>query len=527
MTPSPRKSTKNTTEPIVAAVAVATPKWSISLAGFALALGVVVGIASLLAAYHLEHPFVLSLTTSIGSFTSLTTDNDDSYKKNERQQAAVVSSSPWDLMATTDHSNEQEQDEICEVPKKPLRPYPVCGREHLSHFQHDRPVPGLHLLCFQRTRSTNTNYDEVDDDVVTMTAYKGATRVATHALALSLPMTWEQLQQLLYDELQVPQHNLQNYHRSGRQPWSLFSEVGEHIIAEHDTESDGSTSVVERLASDELGLALLLEGGQWVWPGVSLGYERTVDLYSVMPRDHVPQPLRLALNEQQQQRHRQVRLTTLSLRPLVLFVDGFLTDRECDAIRQRAAPTMRYSQVALMDHDAGRPATDFRTSQTTFLPSKQDGLLMDVDDRVASLVRMSKTHQEPVQVLRYETGERYTHHADFFDPNLYANDKDTIELIKDGARNRMVTVFWYLSDVAEGGETIFPRAFGKRELSQDDCETGLKVKPEKGKVILFYSMGANGQTDDMSIHGACPVKNGVKWAGNKWVWNEPMKYTPP
>ena len=55
-------------------------------------------------------------------------------------------------------------------------------------------------------------------------------------------------------------------------------------------------------------------------------------------------------------------------------------------------------------------------------------------------------------------------------------------------------------------------------------ETGLKVKPEKGKVIIFYNMLPDGNMDEYSLHAACPVKKGIKWAANKWVWNLPTPY---
>jgi hypothetical protein len=41
------------------------------------------------------------------------------------------------------------------------------------------------------------------------------------------------------------------------------------------------------------------------------------------------------------------------------------------------------------------------------------------------------------------------------------------------------------------------------------------------QVAMFYSMTPDGQFDDFSLHGACPVKKGVKSAANKWVWNRP------
>jgi prolyl 4-hydroxylase len=178
-----------------------------------------------------------------------------------------------------------------------------------------------------------------------------------------------------------------------------------------------------------------------------------------------------------------------------------------------------------MDKDKGKPASDFRTSQTTFLRA-DDEKLVDIDYRTASLVRHPRNHQEPVQVLRYGATERYTTHHDYFDPSLYQADKQTLRLIAYGNRNRMITVFWYLSDVEEGGETVFPRFNGGQERSIEDCDTGLKVKPERGKVIIFYSMTFDGKTDPSSLHGACRVKKGIKFAGNKWIWSEPMKYVP-
>ena len=79
-------------------------------------------------------------------------------------------------------------------------------------------------------------------------------------------------------------------------------------------------------------------------------------------------------------------------------------------------------------------------------------------------------------------------------------------------------------DVEEGGHTVFPRYNGGREFSYSDCSRGIKVKPERGKVIVFYSLKADGELDPESLHGACPVEQGIKWAANKWVWNAPMNY---
>merc|ERR1711976_317491 len=53
------------------------------------------------------------------------------------------------------------------------------------------------------------------------------------------------------------------------------------------------------------------------------------------------------------------------------------------------------------------------------------------------------------------------------------------------------------------------------------CEKGLKVKPQQGTVIFWYSLHPNGNTDPNGLHAACPVEEGQKWSANYWVWNKP------
>jgi hypothetical protein len=111
-----------------------------------------------------------------------------------------------------------------------------------------------------------------------------------------------------------------------------------------------------------------------------------------------------------------------------------------------------------------------------------------------------------------------------------------------------LTVLWYLHNVTEGGETVFPREGGAAQpLSMRDCTKGLLVKPIKGTAVIFYNMYPSGELDPHSLHGACPVKDGVKWAANKWVslpksglclfdvqltiyfrqvWNKPVEFGP-
>lgn len=215
-------------------------------------------------------------------------------------------------------------------------------------------------------------------------------------------------------------------------------------------------------------------------------------------------------------------LETLSMIPLVFGVDEFLKDEEIDIILDLSLEHLAPSGVTLIDGHENRPATDWRTSTTYWLSSSRHQVVRDIDRRTADLTKVPISHQEDVQVLRYEKTQKYDHHTDYFPVHHHKNSPDVLESIHHGYKNRMITVFWYMSDVAKGGHTIFPRFGGAPQPdTMKDCTKGLKVPPKKRKVVVFYSMLPTGEGDPMSLHGGCPVEEGIKYSGNKWVWNKP------
>ena len=84
-------------------------------------------------------------------------------------------------------------------------------------------------------------------------------------------------------------------------------------------------------------------------------------------------------------------------------------------------------------------------------------------------------------------------------------------LEKKGQGARWATLLFYLNDDMEGGETSFPRWVNSKTAKP------LKVVPEKGKAVLFYSLLPDGNMDDLSQHSSIPVRKGEKWLTNLWV----------
>jgi prolyl 4-hydroxylase len=236
-----------------------------------------------------------------------------------------------------------------------------------------------------------------------------------------------------------------------------------------------------------------------------------------------------------------LRLRTLSLRPVVFSVENFLTYDDTDAIIQAAGDQgMQVSEGVLQTKELAQKKThsEFRTSNQAWLKpvgEKTKVLVNMLDDRVANLTRVPTSHQEHTQVLRYERGQYYHGHMDWSELELYQGQEHLWKNAHYGWKDRMITVFWYLTDVEVGGETIFPKQGqvvcpnfqrtcpGSSEPDMASCDAPLKVKPTRGTVILWYNFHPSGRGDRNALHAGCPPGvNDTKWSANKWVHTKPV-----
>jgi len=281
------------------------------------------------------------------------------------------------------------------------------------------------------------------------------------------------------------------------QPAALFTDRGVRVVSVEGLLSlaSGSGAGTGHYGGGA-ARALLLEGGQWLWPPVKVGHAH--ELTGLVAPGVV------------------TRVVTLSLKPLVVEVENFLDGGENGHIIERAKPHMAKSGVALKDADKGKAAKEFRTSSQYFLPTTGDPTLEKIDRRVSWLTRIPISHAEYIQVLKYNHLEHYSAHHDYFDPAAYASNQQMLRSVEHGAKNRLATVFFYLNSLvgegeapeSGGGQTNFPRAAtaaypdgGPPVHDYFDCSRGLSVYPQEGKIIIFYSMLPNGEMDDYSLHG--------------------------
>ena len=273
-------------------------------------------------------------------------------------------------------------------------------------------------------------------------------------------------------------------------------------------------------------------------------------------------------------------LKTLSIRPRVFSLTNFITDDEADKLIENAL-SLTAEEFRLRRSSTGAKGYSIdshRTSEGAF----------DVNSPLAKILKKrafdllgihpyDETFADGLQILRYNQTNAYIPHLDWITPP--EDDPDHNWESAEGGTNRYATVFFYLSDVDDGGETVFTEAkpystayevradgddtsestelnFITRETAVHEtneylknanlshlfvedswekdmiiqCRSRLSVKPKKATAILFYSQYPDGRKDELSNHGGCPVLQGQKWAANLWVWNGPrvgyMKKNP-
>lgn len=201
----------------------------------------------------------------------------------------------------------------------------------------------------------------------------------------------------------------------------------------------------------------------------------------------------------------------LSWQPRALYFPQFATAEQCENVVKTAKARLRPSTLALRKGESEETTKGIRTSSGTFLSAEEDptGALAEIETKIAKATMMPRSHGEPFNVLRYEIGQKYASHYDAFDPAQYGPQKS----------QRVASFLLYLTDVEEGGETMFPYENGDNMNIGYDYEQciGLKVKPRKGDGLLFYSLMVNGTIDPTSLHGSCPVVRGEKWVATKWI----------
>lgn len=182
--------------------------------------------------------------------------------------------------------------------------------------------------------------------------------------------------------------------------------------------------------------------------------------------------------------------------PRIVLLENFLSDDECDAIRQMASSHLTAATVHYDDHGDGTLLKDVRDCDVAGLGPTHAPVITTVERRIHALTAWPPSHGEPLQVQRYRQGGKFEPHFDFFLENTRYYDNE----LKSGGQ-RIATLLMYLQPPESGGATYFENL-------------GMRVVPRKGSAIFFSYSDAAMQGG--TLHAGDPVISGEKWIMTKW-----------
>ena len=172
--------------------------------------------------------------------------------------------------------------------------------------------------------------------------------------------------------------------------------------------------------------------------------------------------------------------------------DGFLDAETCRRMREKIDEGSYPSPLYEKEKYEG-----IRTSYSCNL-NAHDPLVVEVDRRIANLLGVGKEHGEPLQGQRYQQGQRFSEHADFF----YIDEPYWVEYEPHGGQ-RTWTAMIYLNQPDAGGATLFKLL-------------DVAIAPRLGRILIWNNMALDGSPNPWTLHEGMPVDAGTKYIVTKW-----------
>lgn len=203
---------------------------------------------------------------------------------------------------------------------------------------------------------------------------------------------------------------------------------------------------------------------------------------------------------------KEITIETISTNPHMLRIDNFLSDEECEHLKEISANRLQLNPDSL---EAASTWLEHGESPIVAVITKRIFDLMGFDADVETFY-----FAEKIQI------SKYGHHQEYL-PHYDAMDFTTAQLSLP--HNRYATAMIYLNSLnnKDGGEDVWPRANGADEFARAPCDAEYRILPKKGSLIVMYSMFGDGVVDEASLHGSCPIRtiDTEKWTANMFFWD--------
>lgn len=181
--------------------------------------------------------------------------------------------------------------------------------------------------------------------------------------------------------------------------------------------------------------------------------------------------------------------------PDICVAYNFLSEEEIKTILSIAEKKLQPSKV--IDHKTGNSVDHSnRTSSGMSFSRGENQTIANIERRISQFVQWPIEKGEGIQVLKYDVGQQYKPHYDYFIP-----DQPSAAVCKKNGGQRLATLIMYLSTPEEGGFTEF---------------TNLNLRiPAVAGSVLFFSYPDD--TKQETLHAGTPVIKGSKYIATKWL----------
>lgn len=173
--------------------------------------------------------------------------------------------------------------------------------------------------------------------------------------------------------------------------------------------------------------------------------------------------------------------------------ENFMSPEECQ------------KTIALIDQNL-RPSTvtdtrgdeRVRTSSTCDLGETPEPFVYGLDRKIAAGLGIHWSYAEPNQGQKYEVGQEFKSHTDYFEPNTPEFLPNTVE-----RGQRTWTFMVYLNSTPEGGATRFPRL-------------NKLFRPKEGMAVIWNNLNPDGTPNPYTLHHGMKPRQGEKYIITKW-----------
>ena len=176
----------------------------------------------------------------------------------------------------------------------------------------------------------------------------------------------------------------------------------------------------------------------------------------------------------------------------LLQLPGFAAPEECARLIELIDIGRRPSTIADPNGD-----DYFRTSETCDLDPAEP-TVRALANRLHALTGIDPAHAEPMQGQRYDVGQEFKQHTDYFEPGGVDYEK-----FCSVAGQRSWTAMIYLNTVAAGGATRF-KVIGKT------------IQPDGGRLLVWNNRRPDGSPNPATLHHGMKVRRGVKYVITQW-----------